>query len=249
MPLRLKVVITVMVLAVTLFSVTYGVSRAVFARSYQALEARNTRDDVERVGAALSARLAALHALNLDWAAWDDIYAFVQDPGAHQAYINANAMDTTFGGAGVNALLFLDGEGRVVFSRTYNVPSTGEAALQQELARVVAPGTLQETKGRDGAVMLSGGPAIMSVLPITNSGGGGPPAGTLVMAQLMDESFLRQLTAGTLGVAVGTIGEEASADFLRAAAATRPASFRNSLREIGAGFQSSPCFIAFLLGR
>ncbi len=111
MGLRTKNLLVVGTVMAGLLIVATLVSSGIFVRSVQSMESRKLNTDAARVAISLSAELDRLNTVAIDWAQWDDTYAFAVDHNA--AYVTAN-LNATITQLKVNLILIYDAQGRYV---------------------------------------------------------------------------------------------------------------------------------------
>jgi len=155
---------------------------------------RIERDDAglmaDRVAKAVAAELESLDRLVHDWAAWDDAYAFVQAP--NEAFRRANLQPNALTVTNVDMMVFLDRDGRVVWSGRYDAASGGlvappgyAAGERAPLPVLVAPA--QQGQDLAGLLRWEWRPALVAARPITTTNGAAPPVGLLVMLRVLGE--------------------------------------------------------------
>ncbi len=199
--LRLFFIIGLLLLVGGFTLANFLVVRQIVAPNNNRIELEIARKDMGRVAQALKREISFLSTFTLDWAAWDDTYAFVssRDP----EYIASNLVDTTFSGNNLNLIAYYDAEGRSVWQRVVDLESMEDIELADFPAQGLAPGhpLLAHTDpgGISGLMVLADGRTAMLVSsrPIVTSEGEGPVAGTLVFARFFNcasEKEIRNLT-------------------------------------------------------
>ncbi len=140
-----------------------------------------------------------------DYAGWDDTYAFAYD--LNQAYIKSNLAPSTFSNTGVEAILYFDVAGNLLYADSYD-PETQEilpvsAQLKQAL-RFLPLISSPEYAGDDlaGILSTSDGIWIIAAEPILTSYYEGPSRGHLVMAYRFTPDTVAQI-ATDLNLGVG----------------------------------------------
>ena len=119
MSLRWKALLLTSLTLVSLMLILTLVSAAIWLNSAAHLEQRDLQQNLTRVTTALSGELADLDRMVGDWAGWDDTYAFIADHNA--AYIDTNLIDATLLKDQINAILFVNTTGQVVYSKTFDL--------------------------------------------------------------------------------------------------------------------------------
>ncbi len=153
----------------------------------------------ERVGATLDDELDNLNAVNLDWSIWDDSYVFIQD--SNDDYIQSNLATFGFENLGVDLILFIDNEGRLVYGQLneggqgQNVPP----AFLTELNLANSPLRLtQDNETLQGFIEFDGRPMPVVSNPILQSDGSGPLRGCLIWGRFITDQYVDQLSEKTL---------------------------------------------------
>ena len=82
---------------------------------FDAQERLQTERDTRRAAALLQAETANLGRLTLNWAVWDDAYAYVRAPS--RAFEDSNFVPGSFESMRVNLMMFTDLSGRVIAAR------------------------------------------------------------------------------------------------------------------------------------
>ena len=222
--LKGKTQIVVALALVLAMATVYVCSQVIFSRSFAGVERQETRDQVSRVRKALDLELVELEADAADYAVWDDSVAFVQREGqTYEEYVSSNLVDSFYRAFQLNFAVFLDAQGRVVYSSGFDLGAGHAVPPPTGLLQVLKPGAaLLQHPGADsvksGLVMLSTGPVLLASNPIVTSDGKGPIFGTLVIGRLLDSAYVRALSEQTLlPVSVASVKDSALAEDSRRA--------------------------------
>lgn len=196
MKLRKKAPIIIGVTFVVMIVFLYATSRIVLLGSFAELEKQNARQNVERALSALSEGLSALDAMAYDWAAWDDTYAFIEDP--NDDYIESNLVDGTFTGLRLNFMLFINSSGQTVFSKGFDLHDEKEIPVPQSLQKDLSPNnSLRRHPDKEssikGIVSLPEGPMLIASRPILTSEDEGPIRGALITGRYLDDAEIKRL--------------------------------------------------------
>lgn len=97
------------------------VSRHIFSKSFDLLEEKAVKQNLERALNALQAEQSMLQTLVTDWGYWNDSYEFVKNLDQH--YIQSNLIDDTFEELELNLIAFFDTKGQPVWVKTYDLIS------------------------------------------------------------------------------------------------------------------------------
>jgi signal transduction histidine kinase len=198
MTLRRKTLYLVSLTLAGLIVLVYLASHGILLHGFEELEAQAVQKDVARVVAVLDRELVSLRATGIDWAYWDDTYAFVQDEAPD--YIDINLDLPTQLNLRLNLMAFVDADGELVYARALDLDSGESQPVPEELADWIAPGGLfanlaDETDGRYGLTLAGSTPIQIVALPVLDSLRNGPPAGVLIFARYLDAPALAALSS------------------------------------------------------
>lgn len=189
-----SIVIIVLNLAV------YSGAKLILTDSFAQLESASVEENVQRAINAIENDLEDLGTLCTDWSVWDDTYDFIVDKNSE--YIESNLVDSTFTELSLNAILFFDANGTLVFGRAMelaeekevNVPKTLLAEITRHQNRMQ---TIQKSGNLEGVFLLPEGPMFIAFRPILTSEGEGPARGFLVMARWLNQGVVTRLAERT----------------------------------------------------
>jgi signal transduction histidine kinase/sensor domain CHASE-containing protein len=187
------------VLVVLNVAVAFG-SKMILMDSFLQLEQQEAEKNLLRVANAVHNDAQDLGTLCTDWSAWDDTYRFVRD--GNQEYIDSNLLGSTLTDLSLNALLFFDEQGGLVYGKGMDLGEDVLVAVPQEIMDYFlrrkdlrAPHLGQGRQ--DGLLLLPDGPMLLSFRPILTSNGDGPPRGILVMARWYNDEVVAELAVRT----------------------------------------------------
>jgi len=208
-PFQKKLLLTILASLILLNLVVIAGSRLILLDSFLQIEQQAVEANLLRVANAVRNDAQTLGVLCRDWSFWDDTYKFVQD--LNPEYISSNLGDETLVELSLNALLFFDSAGKLVFGKGMDL---------KEESPVPPPQTLidyfQQRKDfwppqnsfsrQDGLVMFEQGPMLLSFRPILTSDDEGPARGILVMARWFNDEVIEELSERTaLAVSLCTL--------------------------------------------
>ena len=192
---RIVLILLVMVLIHTVLD--YGVQRFVLMPSFIDLERRGACDDMHRCLRVIDSEVRHLETLCVDWATWDDTYAFVADKNAE--YITSNLKPSTFSDDKISVLYICNTAGRVVWGqcRGLKVDRAELIDIREFPAAALPPEHPLLLNGAgagiSGVYLTQRGPMLVVARPIITSDGRGPARGTLIMGRLLDQQFVDAL--------------------------------------------------------
>jgi sensor domain CHASE-containing protein/signal transduction histidine kinase len=193
----------------------YISSRLILLNGFARLEEEDVQQNVERVSSTIRNDINTLDALELDWAAWDDTYEFIQD--VNQDYIDSNLVDETFPNMRINFILYVNAEGDLVYGKGYDLQNKEPIPIPESLLEHTTGDALLARHAETGdsikgLVILPEGPLIVASRPILTSNGKGPIRGALIMARYFDDAEIELLTETPLIPFTVTHFEEAPED-------------------------------------
>ena len=196
MSLRTKNLLVVGAVQVCLLVVVSVVLSQVALGAVQALERRSAEADLARVVSALSAEVDHVNTTAIDWAQWDDAYAFVQD--RDPAFVTANLGDSSIAKLEINVILFFDANRQYIFGKAVDLPSGADVPVAPDLLAYLAahPALLQHAGPADsrvGILAVPGSALLVASQPILTSQGQGPVHGTVVVGRYLDAAELGAL--------------------------------------------------------
>jgi signal transduction histidine kinase/ActR/RegA family two-component response regulator len=197
MKLQSKTLLITVSAVVLMFGALFAVSSVVVWNGFATLERQDMRERVARARRSLEMEFGFLASMAGDWSFWDRSYEFVVKP--NEEFIRANLTPETLVSLGVNAILFLDTEGRVVRADYVDLATEEAKELPRDLAdRIWKSDPLThfpELAGsHDGILVLAEGPMLISARPILTSNQEGPARGTLLMGRWLDEKKIQRLS-------------------------------------------------------
>ncbi len=192
---RATILLIGLTLAVLLVGL-YAASRCIILGRFVTLEEDIARQNVERGVNALHSRLSQLTLMAIDWANWDDAYAFMNEPD--KAFIASNLPPETFRNQGLNVIAFFDPDGLLVWGRFLEPGNDAPAEIPEPLLETFRSGVARLFKATDrtprqGVMMLLQGSLLAAMHPVVKSDGSGTPRGVLLMGALLGEAETARL--------------------------------------------------------
>jgi PAS domain S-box-containing protein len=174
-------------------------SSIVLQQSYENIEIKEVRGDIEQVEFAIDSELSDLDSTLRDWAEWDDTYYFIEENNS--AYIRDNFQKDTFTTLDLNFVFLINRSNSVVFSEAYNKTTDDLEPVSSQLLEAVirnnpaykfqSPDADSSTKG---IMFVDGKPMVLSIRPVLKSDGTGPAAGTMIMGRILDETRIERIS-------------------------------------------------------
>ncbi|MCC6450844.1 MAG: PAS domain-containing protein [Candidatus Aureabacteria bacterium] len=200
MTLRAKILATFGGMLLCMVAVFYSASRTILLDSFEALEEQRIVKNLDRVRDALAAEVEQLDFITRDWAWWDETCAYIAD--RNEAFERMNLNDVTLAALKIDAIAFMDPEGRIVQAIGFDRLAGVKAPFPEAIARHLSPDSpLLAHRSRDdraaGIVMLASGPVLVATRPVLTGEGSGPIRGALLMARSLDEERGREIASLT----------------------------------------------------
>ena len=173
--------------------ISYRIVLDVFAR----LEEQFMRQDVAHVLNVLADKQSTLESTTADYATWDDTYAFMSD--ANAGYIADNMVDSTLVNLRINAAVFIEPSGDILYAKGVDLDSGTDAPVPADLLALPRSDQallrkLNEQNSVVGIVQTSKGPMLVAARAILTTQGSGPRRGTLLIGRYLDASEIDQIT-------------------------------------------------------
>ena len=187
--LRNKTLLIVLAALVGLVGGLYWLSRAVLLNGFAKVESKFASENLERASNALSNEIDTLQHTAAQYADRDQTYAYLR--GGSPAKVATEFPSRTIEQLRLNFVIVLDGAGRKVFSKGFNLAAMEAEPVPAELDRHLQPGSTLGGNSTDlgdvtGILMLASGPILIDSSAILTSNSEGPAAGRLIMGRRLD---------------------------------------------------------------
>ncbi|MEQ9562143.1 MAG: CHASE4 domain-containing protein [Woeseiaceae bacterium] len=197
--LQKKVSVTLAAVMSTLVLLTYVILNSIVGPAFDRLEINDAERNLVRAERAIRSDLDMLDAIVRDWASWDDAYNYAR--GADPEFRKSNLERPTLTNLNLDLLMVLDADGRELWGEVLHedrvlAPSTLGIFDDGERSKPLMRHTRLDGFTR-GLVNTNIGPMMISSRPILTSLDEGPIAGTMIMAQLLDDDRLASLRERT----------------------------------------------------
>lgn len=203
MNLRKKTLLIIGAALLSLIVVLWATASTILLHDFNNLEAQYVRQDVARALDALDDDLSHLQASAQDYAEWDDTYTYVKSP--NDEYIKSNFVDATFIYLRLNLLLLTDNEGKIVFSKGFDLKTETPIPIPDSIKKYLSPNSLLLSTNKNsadnptipsaktGIILLPEGPVLIASRPILPSEAVAPPRGTLIVGRYLNDTETRRL--------------------------------------------------------
>lgn len=223
MSLRIKTLMITAVVVLGIMVAMYILSQTVLLTSFEQLEAREMRQNAERLKTAIEDQLAILSSNNQDYARWDESYAFVEDLNAN--FRDVELSDEIVANLNINLLVYTDTSGKIVFTKAVDIQKAVSVPPPVKLEDYLPSDSplFQATDGDTGVtgiLDLAEGIMLISSRPVVDSLGSQPSRGFLIFGRFLDEAELATLSSGLrLPISLRRVTDSLEADFVAASAA------------------------------
>ncbi len=196
MTIRKNLLIAISVSLLGVLAVVYASARLILLDSFARLEEREVRADVQRALGQLAEDQAKLRTTAVDYASWDDTYAFVA--GEMSSYPEVNLNDQTYQNLQLNLVLIVDTDGQIIYGSGYDLEAGKMTPVPAGLlAHITLSDRLLDHSAIDssvaGVVLLPEGPMVVASRPILTSDYQGPIGGTLIFGHYLSTSEIDRL--------------------------------------------------------
>lgn len=222
MSLRSKIVLILVAVVGGYALTTDQIQRRIFSTRFADIERQGAVEDVERVIEALHGEIRDVDQLSLEWATWDDAWAYMQGERV-DAFERSSLSPMRLASQKIDVLFFLrneDGQSQheIVWARSVD-PDSGQAIALRELNHawdaipsrnpLLARDAWNEIMQSEGSVqgdlrdrpvgilLTEHKPLIVSGRPILRSDGDSEPAGMLILGRFLGSGLDADLTEQT----------------------------------------------------
>lgn len=196
MSLYSKVVVLLCALFLAYGATDYVVQRAVILPSFEKLEGDLARTDMERVSRAIDGELSQLLTFCADWGNWLETYQYMA--GRNDRFIDDNMTPATIVAAGLDAVAYVDDEGRFLWRKGFKPGTDQELAYRFLQGQGLGPNhpfarAIREGRQAKGLVQTEHGPAMIVTAPVLDGAGNGPHHGAVVLARVITPAVAARL--------------------------------------------------------
>lgn len=172
-------------------SVIIGVTIVIFYFSYFGYINKENENRIKRdftvVDHIIEKEEGNMHKLISDWGQWDDTYKFISKP--NQEYIDSNLQDYMMENLNVEAMIFLDNNKNILYSKESNSHNGIGQEIVAKLLQNENNFNKTTSRGKVGMLSLKGNAYILGILPTTSSDRKAVSNGFLIMVSKIDENL------------------------------------------------------------
>lgn len=181
----------------TVILVAVGMTAYRLINNFARLERQTIEKDAQRVERAIYTQLDDLLILAEDYAAWDDIYEYMQN--RDEQFIAKNFLPENLEKLQIDFILLIDSEGNIVEDLFYRptqeelteIPSETLLHIRSHMESLI---TDEVNLSRKGFIILHEGPTAFATSAVLTSDMKGPSRGTLMLGRILDDAHLNQLS-------------------------------------------------------
>lgn len=195
MSLRIKSLLIFSIVIVLLFGIIVILEKSIVEKQFDDMELNKMLQQAEQFSADLQNELKPVVATVGDWAAWNELYDFME--GKKPSFIRDNLNERTLIDLRLD-FFSLWGEGnKLLFLETVPLPlarsSLEPSMLLESLRKKIMSPSLDIDKPFSGLVMIGNQMALISGHPILRSDRTGVPMGIAVGGRILDHEAIRKL--------------------------------------------------------
>jgi sensor domain CHASE-containing protein len=194
MTIRKKTILVLALVVVALVCALWAILARQLGAGFAAVEMRDARLNMERVREGFANQQKEVCARVVDWAHWDDTWAYAAD--RNDDYKTANLDNLAFEGMNLDLLVISDAGGKIISAvRKIRDGSSATGPVDRDVLEAnFGPKSPFLASKKDADTVVSGfaltpgkPPLLVCAMPITKSDGTGGIRGTLLFARFFDE--------------------------------------------------------------
>lgn len=194
MKIGTKVALSMTIVGIMAMSAFYAMVLQVWVKNYDVLEQKDVQDNIRRTSYAFQVELANLTSQVGDWAPWDDLYSFAQNP-AGSDFVEKNLKDAAMANLRVDMVVVTNPAGKIIFAKAINLERKTEIPVPADLGRHFQPrqSFLDKAQGDQavsGILFIDNHPVMVAVQRIFKSDGSGESTGILAFFHTIDQALL-----------------------------------------------------------
>jgi len=213
MTLRIRSFIVTLLIAGSLVGALFVIARQVLLRDLEQVEKQYAIESTQRAIQMINSILDEMEKLTIDYARWDDTYAFAQT--VSQQYIRDNFTATSLSNLDINAVVVVSTTQQVAYSTAFDSANQTVIALPQTLLQEISSspsllshGLLDSTV--KGFISQPTAPMLVVSRPILKSDGSGPANGAFIFGRYFTSEDIRQISdLGLKDLKVYRVADEA----------------------------------------
>lgn len=200
MNLRYKIPVLMLIVVIPYVILSYALLRGLLLPKFLELEKQEARKDILRCMEGLRREITHLDTVTRDWAAWDDMYHFVQRPSAK--FIQSNLAPQTFIDNNINIICIFTIDRKPIWNYIWDektavlIDIRDRCPYQNHRGSSLFQLSSRESV-RKGLFMSQLGPMIVVSRPIITTDHQGPLQGYFLMGRLLNRKLIDSLNEQT----------------------------------------------------
>lgn len=201
MSVKTKTLITTSLILLVMVAAIYVIAQIVVRQHFSRLEMDTQRSDMEQVAKSVMRIYSELGNAAVDWATWDETYAFTQ--GENASYPANNINDAFYQNLNISLVAIADAQGKILFAQTYDADegrlSEGPAELKPLMTRGGLFWALETKDQIPNRLMVtqSGKAYLLTGRPIYPTSELPPSGGTLVFGRAITPDLIDRIRIDT----------------------------------------------------
>jgi len=184
-----NIVLTAALILSVLFLLLLLFARIFILESFERLEKKMTRRNLERVLDGVGSELTALERTVKDWSEWDDAHRFLK--GNNPLFVERNLNRQSIDNLKVSTVIYITSRGKILFAGETAPAGDGLVPIREGLRNHLRPGSpllaaSRPFDSKTGILLLPEGPLLVSTHQVLDSHGKGPGSGLLLMGRRLD---------------------------------------------------------------
>lgn len=213
-----RVTLVMVISFIVIIAMSFGGLHLIMIDGYTKLENASVTESVNRANSVVDNKVKRMKELTVDWAVWDDMYAFAQ--GQSPEFIANTLPESSYRNLDLNVILFLNAKNEVLFMNVVdlgtNKPVADGGLIKGPILDAVKTYYNPTENAPSGGILsLKQGPMALAMHPILTSDGQGPSAGCVVFGRYLDDAFLKAASRDLkldIGISHATKGHPVSGD-------------------------------------
>lgn len=203
--LRTKSLFIVTISSIIVFLLIFINLKKSIEKDYEDIEFGISKSVYKLINNEFNSLYLNLERLNIDWSRWDDTYDFVntKDSEVKENYIKSNLADDILEELGLNLIIFLDENEKIVYQTSYDNNPDKHLSLKEITS---LKNELKLYKEKTGMIIQENNKIfVFSNFGITDSNNSKKPSGNLITGYFLDENRLKALD-NKLGMPLNILG-------------------------------------------
>ena len=198
--LRKKIVLVFLILGATLVIGTHAILSMYVLPKFQSFEKEQALTELSRIEQALEAHFQIFKILTVEYAWWDETYAFVQQPEAFPNFVNENVLDPDYWSqVNIDMMLFYGPTGGLLAgSSIAEPPDSGSLSLEEFFEQLTADHPLlgheSPEGGVEGLLNTPAGVLLVASYPILRTDQSGPEMGRVVAGRYLTSDLADEIS-------------------------------------------------------